>query len=268
MTSTYLLAHLPDRDLLDHLAALVAADQQTTAALLAHLAEVEARALYLPAACASMHVYCVRVLHLSEDAAYKRIRAARAARRFPAIFAAVADGRLHLAAVVLLAPHLTDETADELIAAASHASKAEIELLLAQRCPRPDVPPLLQPLPGHGPVEQLAPGPVVTAPPATRVAPLAPQRFALQLTIGQATHDKLLRAQALLRHRVPSGDLDQVLEHALDALLRLLERQKFAATEQPRAARARAVAGDPRRVPNDVRRAVHAPAGEQCAFVS
>src|ERR687898_120416 len=102
MTGTYSLAHLPDPDLLAHLAALVAADQQTTAALLAHLAEVDARALYLPAACASMHVYCVRVLHLSEDAAYKRIRAARVARRFPAIFAAVADGRLHLAAVVLL----------------------------------------------------------------------------------------------------------------------------------------------------------------------
>ncbi len=268
MTSAYLLAHLPDRDLLDHLAALVAADQQTTAALLAHLAEVDARSLYLPAACASMHVYCVRVLHLSEDAAYKRIRAARAARRFPAIFAAVADGRLHLAAVILLAPHLTDETADELIAAASHASKAEIELLLAQRYPRPDVPALLQPLPGPRPVDQLAPGPVDAAPPTTTVAPLAPQRFALQVTIGQATHEKLLRAQALLRHRVPSGDLDQVLDRALDALLDDLERKKFAATDRPRAAKAGAAASDPRRVPNDVKRAVHARDGEQCAFVS
>ncbi len=272
MTSTYSLAHLPDPDLLAHLAALVAADQQTTAALLAHLAEVDARALYLPAACASMHVYCVRVLHLSEDAAYKRIRAARVARRFPAIFAAVADGRLHLAAVVLLAPHLTDETADELISAASHRSKAEIELLLAQRAPRPDVPQLLQALPAPASsVEPLAPGPVATAPtttPASKVVPLAPQRFALQVTIGQTTHDKLLRAQALLRHRVPSGDFDQVLELALDALLRDLERQKFAATARPRAGRAGAAAGDSRRVPNHVKRAVHARDGGQCAFVS
>jgi len=272
MTSTYSLAHLSDQDLLGHLAALVAADRQTTAALLAHLAEVDARALYLPAACASMHVYCVRVLHLSEDAAYKRIRAARAARRFPAIFAAVADGRLHLAAVTLLAPHLTDETVDELVAAASHGSKAEIELLLAQRYPRPDVPPRLQPLPAQASsVDQLAPGRVdapPATPPTTKVAPLAPQRFALQVTIGQATHDKLLRAQALLRHRVPSGDLDEVLEHALDALLHDLERQKFAATERPRAGKAGAVAGDSRHVPNDVKRAVHARDGEQCAFVS
>src|SRR6185503_15951772 len=49
--SAYSLTHLSDREVLDHLTALVAADQQTTAALLAHLAEVDARALYLPAAC-------------------------------------------------------------------------------------------------------------------------------------------------------------------------------------------------------------------------
>ena len=181
----------------------------------------------------------------------------------------------HIAACFLLAPHLTDESADELIAAASHRSKAEIELLLAQRAPRPDVPQLLQALPAPASsVEQLAPGPVATAPaapaapPATKVVPLAPQRFALQVTIGQTTHDKLLRAQALLRHRVPSGDFDQVLEHALDALLRDLERQKFAATARPRAGRAAAAAGDSRRVPNHVKRAVHARDGEQCAFVS
>jgi len=36
---------------------------------------------------------CVDALHLSEDAAYKRIQAARAARQYPQSFAAVADGR-------------------------------------------------------------------------------------------------------------------------------------------------------------------------------
>ena len=142
------------------LAALVTVDRHTTAALLAHIAEVDARALYLPAACSSMHVYCMRVLHLAEDAAFKRIRAARAARRFPQIFGAIADGRLHASGVVLLAPHLTDDNADELLAAASHLSKAEIEVLLAQRCPRPDVPTLLEPrpAPAGSPLPEVAPG--------------------------------------------------------------------------------------------------------------
>ncbi len=269
--SAYSLTQVSDQSLLADLAVLVAADRHTTAALLAHLAEVDARALYLPAACPSMHVYCVRVLRLVEDAAFKRIRAARVARRFPTIFGAVAEGRLHLSGVVLLAPHLTDANADELLAAAAHKSKAEIEVLLAHRAPRPDLPTTLAALPAAAgsPAGEVAPGPPGKAPPlATRVTPLAPQRFALQLTIDQATQDKLVRAQALLRHRVPSGDLAQVLDRALDALLTILEREKFAATVRPRAGKARSVAADPRHVPAAVKRAVHARDGEQCAFVS
>jgi hypothetical protein len=76
----YALSHLADPVLLHDLAALVARDRTTTAALLAHLAEVDERRLYLPAAHPSMFSYCVHVLRLSEDAAFKRIRAARVAR--------------------------------------------------------------------------------------------------------------------------------------------------------------------------------------------
>ena len=60
-----------------------------------------------------MFSYCVHVLHLSEQAAFKRIRVARTARQFPAIFTAVAKGHLHLSGVLLLTPHLTRETVDE-----------------------------------------------------------------------------------------------------------------------------------------------------------
>src|SRR3990172_7767413 len=107
--STFSLAHLSDRTLLRDLASLVARDRATTARLLAHLAEVDARKLYLPAAYPSMFAYCVHELRLSEDAAYKRIQAARVARQFPAIFELLANGRLHLTAVLLLSPYLTVE---------------------------------------------------------------------------------------------------------------------------------------------------------------
>ena len=60
---------------------------------------------------------------------------ARAARQFPAIFVAVAKGRLHLSGLVLLAPHLTPENADELLATAAHMSQSEIERLVAERFP-------------------------------------------------------------------------------------------------------------------------------------
>lgn len=210
-------------------------------------------------------------LHFSDDAAFKRIRAARTARRYPQIFEMIADGRLHLSAVVMLAPHLTDENVDSALADAAHRSKADIELLVARLAPQPDRPPVIVPIDAPQerlPAPQLAPGPPPAVPPVTRVHPLAPERFALEVTIGQETRDKLERAQALLRHANPSGDLAELIDRAVDALLAQLEKKKFAATDRPRAAKARPDDSDPRYVPNHVRRKVHERDGEQCAFVS
>ena len=108
---------LSDGALLRELAALLAHDCGLTATLLACLAEVDARRLYVPAGYPSMYAYCVGAFHMSEDAACRRIRAARAARQFPVILAAVAEGRVHLSGVLALAPHLTPENVAELLAA-------------------------------------------------------------------------------------------------------------------------------------------------------
>ena len=135
----YLLTHLSDAVLLRDLATLVARDRATTAELLAHIAEVDERKLYLPAAYPSMFAYCVGELRLSEDAAAKRIQAARIARRFPIVHDALAAGRLNLTSLGLLAPYLTEESAEGLFAAAADKPKAEIQRLLAERFPRPDV---------------------------------------------------------------------------------------------------------------------------------
>lgn len=287
------LSHLSDRDLLRGLAALVARDRTTTAALLAHIAEVDARRLYLPAAYPSMYAYCVHELRLSEDAAYKRIQAARTARQFPAIFGAVASGRLHLSAVVLLKPYLTAENANEILKAATHKTKSEIEALIAERFPRSEVLAMVQAIPGLPvpPDQRLAPGQVgkkspervresseqlaperVAAPdPRTKLAPVAPERFLLQLTIGRSTHDKLRYAQDLLSHEIPSGDVAQVLDRALDLLVAKLEKRKFAASRRQRPSERRP---SPRRtrcrrhVPAHVKRAVWERDGGQCTFVS
>ena len=64
--NTYALTNVTDEVLLADLATLVTTDRKTTAALLAHIAEVDARGLFLPAACSSMHGYCTRVLRFSD----------------------------------------------------------------------------------------------------------------------------------------------------------------------------------------------------------
>jgi hypothetical protein len=290
----YSLTHVPDPVLLRDLRSLLARDRATTAELLAHLAEVDARHLYAAAGYPSMFAWCVEELRLSEDVAYKRIQAARTARRFPVVFSAVADGRLNLSGVVLLAPHLGEANADEMLAAAAGRTRAGIEEWLARRFPRSELLPLVTQLPAvQGLADQLAPGrvklddakltqgqvetddrddqlaPERVAASATlaRLTPAAPGRYSLQLTIGKGTHDKLRHAQALLGHAVPSGEVAEVLDRALDALIVQLERRKFAATGRP-GSRPRRPSANPRHIPAEVRRAVWQRDGGRCTYVS
>lgn len=149
--SRFSLSHLAADELLRDLTALVARDCATTAELLAHLAELDSRRLYVPAGYPTMFAYCVGKLGFSEDVAFKRIRAARVARRYPAVLDAVADGSLHLAAIVMLSPHLlapgvAHDVAEELLAAAMYKTKRQVEELLAARFPMPDIPTRMRPI--------------------------------------------------------------------------------------------------------------------------
>src|SRR5437870_1585522 len=116
---TYSRSHLSDPVLLRDLATHLKQERGAIAEVLADLAEVDARKLYAPSSHPSMYSYCVQELGFSDDAAYKRIQAARAARQFPAIFSMLANGQLHLCGVCLLSPHLKPDNADELLGAAA-----------------------------------------------------------------------------------------------------------------------------------------------------
>jgi len=135
--------------LLADLAEMVSRDRASTAELLAYLSEVDGRRLFRPAGYPSMYAYCVGELHLSEQAAYKRIYAARVTRRFPAVFAALSEGRIHLAGVCLIAPYLKSGNVDELLAMATHQRKSEIERRLALRFPRTELMTIVEVYPGR-----------------------------------------------------------------------------------------------------------------------
>lgn len=105
-------ATLTDDALTAELGRLAGREREATAALIVHLAEFDARRLYEGAGYPSMFAYCRAVLRLSEDAAYNRIKTARAARTFPAIVEMLTDGSLSPTTVRLLAPHLTIENGE------------------------------------------------------------------------------------------------------------------------------------------------------------
>ena len=102
----YSFSHFSDQDLLRDLDARVGRVRIETAGLIACIAEVDARKLYLPAGDDSMFAYCIRRYGFTRETAFKRIRAARTARQFPVILAALADGRLSLRGVLTPAPRL------------------------------------------------------------------------------------------------------------------------------------------------------------------
>ncbi len=143
----HFLENLSNQELLAHLHALIQRGRVIEADLLIHLGEVDARRLYLAEGFSCMFLYCVRVFHFSEAAAYKRIRAARVARRHPEILAALRRGDLHVTSVSLLAAQLTDTNCGEWIQLAKHRTADEIKRLLADRQPKPPVADCLRRIP-------------------------------------------------------------------------------------------------------------------------
>jgi len=147
MNSTDSLANISERQLLHRFSDLVRQDRRCTVQLLAAIAEIDERKLWSKHACPSMFAFCVERFHMSESMAGKRIWAARTARRFPVILQMVARGELHLSAIVKIARHLTEENHRAVLARARHKSSREIDLLVAEVAPRPDVPSRIRALP-------------------------------------------------------------------------------------------------------------------------
>lgn len=123
---------LSDQELLNRTARLARGEARFTALLVAHLAEIDARRLYLGEGCASLFAYCVEVLGISEPAAYRRIQAARVARRFPLVLDYLSLGRLHLGALSVLGPLLTGTNHRVALERAAGRTRREMEELAAE----------------------------------------------------------------------------------------------------------------------------------------
>src|SRR5262249_23534995 len=136
-----------DDEVLASLDDLLRQSRRVEAPLVAHIGEAHARHLYARYAASSMFSYCRDVLHLSEGEAQLRITVAQAAREHPVLLEMLADGRLHLSGIAKLAPVLTRENRDALLARAVHKSKRQIEEMVAEVAPRPDAPSVMRKLP-------------------------------------------------------------------------------------------------------------------------
>jgi len=138
---------LSDEALVAEVARLAKGEREATASLVAHLAELHARRLHERAGFSSLFTYCTEVLRLSEHEAYDRMKAAKVARRYPAVLALLASGRINLTTIRLVAPCLTRDNQTDLFTEAVGKSKRQVQEMLARRFPRPDVPASIRKLP-------------------------------------------------------------------------------------------------------------------------
>ena len=282
------LSRLSDNELLVRLSNVLKQSRRVESELVAHIAEVDDRRLYAREACPSMFSYGTDVLHLSEAEAYLRIAAARASRQYPALLTMLDDGRLHLSSIAVLAPHLTDTNCEELLARATHKTKRELLVLVAEIAPKPDVAPSIRKLPKRRekPVSEhhtsgvaegtlsgqsspvRGPAPARTREAADKpavVEPLAPSRYRVQFTASAELHDKLQRLAALM----PDADLASILEASVTEKLERLEAKRLGKVKNPRKKLEDADTAPGRRgISAPVRRFVWARDRGQCTFES
>jgi hypothetical protein len=284
---------LSNPDLLARMNALVGRERVATAELIAHLAALAARpSLYAAQGYGCLFTYCTRSLGLSEDAACNRIEAAKLGRRFPILLDLLASGSLTLSSLRVLGPHLTPENQQSVLGRAKGLSKRQLQDLIAEIAPRPDVPssmrklpaPMVPPLVSALPiVDTKAPEfeqqPANDAAPPLRptsrpvIEPTSPARYRLQFTIGDETHRRLRRVQALMRREVPNGDPAVLFDRALTLLEEHVLKVKLGAaaehdSERPADGHLRTPETVSRHIPRPVKRAVWDRDGGVCAFVS
>ena len=160
-------ARLSDEALLTRMKVLSGQSREVTVELIAHLVEVARRGIHRAEGPGKLFGYLTGVLRFSEAAAWNRIQAARAVRRFPVVLDLLADGSVNLTTIRLLGPHLTKDNHRSLLAEAIGKGKSDIKKMVARVSPRPDVPATIRKLPApaahgeapqssmplHGPVE-------------------------------------------------------------------------------------------------------------------
>ena len=244
--SPYCLTSKSDADLVRELGGLAQDAARLMAMLLAYLAELDTRRGYLGLGFSSLFAFATTRLGFSEDEACKRTQACRAARAYPVLFEMVAEGRIHLTAINLLAPHLTPDNHVALLTQACGKKKTEVELLVATHFPQPDVATSLRKLPAPPPAARAvlltpavqmaepAAAPMPLRPRPVVLSPLSSEQYKLQLTLSRKGRQLLLHAQALLSHQIPNGDLAVVIERALQELCSNLERKQLGRTRGPK----------------------------------
>ncbi|HSB18813.1 MAG TPA: HNH endonuclease [Anaeromyxobacteraceae bacterium] len=253
---------------------------------LRYLDPFDAREAWREAGYGSLWQYCLSELALREGAAGRRIGAMRVLREFPGLEAPLRDGRLSLTTAVTLRPVLTRENLEDMVAQAAYKTDEETRHLVAALQPRPAPREGIRKLPGPAPrlpapapggaaavdhPEPLALTVPVRPPNRPSLDPVSAGEWSARLTIDRAFKEDLETLKCLLSHKIPDGNLSDVLREAVRCAIEKHGRRRGAVKPEqkrkpatPRSARP----GERQPIPAEVRRAVFERDAGQCTYVS
>lgn len=245
------LRPLTDAELLSRLHALAAQERESVADVVEHLAELERRDCVADTGCGTLFDYCRRILGYSEQAALARARAAHAALQTPRVLDDLRSGRVHLDALMRLAPLLPAE-GERLLDLAAGATSRQVQSLVAG-------------IRQESPVERDVIRGVSAPPPGDDAVIPHPARLRLSFTADEALVRMLERLRGLRRQRFPEGRLEDILKEAVEAWLARCEprRRGRPPARAPGEEKKRS-----RRIPAAVRAFVWERDGGRCAYVS
>ena len=213
---------------------------------------------------------------------------AHAAVRVPELLAALVAGRVNLTTAGRLAPHLDRENAERVIADCEGLSRTAVEEYVAVFKNKPEVSSGIRKASGGNDVGDLLPGVGATVAPSrdnpspavpksrspepkSSVEPVISERFNVRFSASRDLKEKLLRLGEVLGVSDPAGNLDKIVEAALDIALDKKDPQRRNERRREREAkRATKVPSPPaktsRYIPLPVRDAVLARANFQCEY--
>ena len=265
---------------------LVLAERENVADIVAYLAEVDRRNLPESRSYPSLYQFLIEEYHYGAGSAYRKFRAARAAKYHPSVLVMLRSGELQLDVVAQLQPYLR-EHGEDLLDRAKGKTSREVETMLAGLDPSRltrDTVRVINALPPILPLEP--PGlplatPNGTAPPpgpppaaAEAAPPAAPAaggflKVRFSFTADSELWTLVRRAREILRHKYPGGRLESIFKDALRALLDRKDPDRRLLAQPPRPAPPPpATSGDARYIPQPVKDAVWRRDGGCCVFRS
>ncbi len=196
----------------------------------------------------SLFCYCVEHLHLGESSAWKRTQVAGVAGRFPQVLEHLAQGKVNLSVLSILAKHLSEENVERLLTAAAGKTTRAAKEIVAAVNPKPEVKPTIRRKPVRSRAEVRDHRAEDTGSPVRQsesccsgsLEVARPKVYSFKFPGGRELKEKFARLAEVLGIQDSERRMAEIFERALDLALekkdpkRKLERRRKRETGVPR----------------------------------